>query len=78
MVSWNFYCYKFSPPVVVLYLAVLHMMVWVDRSILSAVLILIKGDKDGGLSLSASEAGSLGSLALVGFVISSSLYAHWT
>ena len=78
MVSWNFYWYKFSPCGLLTYLFCLHVFVLMDKSILSSVLILLKSSNDGGLSLSASEAGSLGSAYIVGFMLSSPLYAHCT
>ena len=78
MVSWNFYCYKFSPAGLLCFLALCHLLIDFDKSILSSVLILLKSDSDGGLGLTATEAGSLGSAFIVGFMIGAPFYAHLT
>ena len=53
----------------------IFLFVFLDRGIMSSVLATIESS-DKGLGLSASEAGSLGSVFIVGFIFMAPVYAY--
>ena len=68
----NFYCFKFSPVCVLIYLTIINFFVYMDRGMLASVL----SEVEDGLDITASEAGALGSIFIVGYIISAPLFAH--
>ena len=77
MVSCNFYCFKFSPLAVLVYFMVINFFMYIDRGMVSSVLVQIEDSGDGGLGISDSEAGLLGSIFIVGYIIAAPMFAHF-
>jgi MFS family permease len=71
----NFSCYKFSPRFILFYMTLINMIIYIDRGMLASVLSML--EKGSGLGLSATEAGALGSAFMLGYIVSSPLFAHY-
>ena len=78
MGSCNFYCFKFSPLAVLIYFMTINFFMYIDRGMVSSVLVQIESNDNGGLGISSSEAGALGSIFIVGYIIAAPLFAHFS
>ena len=67
---------KLSPKLNLAYLVTVNMIIYVDRGVVSGILSILKGSKDGGLNLSDLEAGVLGSIFMLGYMIASPIFAN--
>jgi MFS transporter, Spinster family, sphingosine-1-phosphate transporter len=66
---------KLSPVMLLTLFTSVNILVFIDRGALAAVVSLLK-DKDDGLDLSSFEAGSLGSVFILGYMIASPIFAY--
>lgn len=76
MVNWDSGLFKFAPIWGLTYLTIVNTVIYMDRSVVGAVVSKLTSSKsDGGLDLTDSEAGALGSVFILGYALSSPLLA---
>jgi len=67
---------KLGPKLNLAYLITVNMIIYVDRGVVSGILSILKESKDGGLNLNDLEAGVLGSIFMLGYMIASPIFAN--
>ena len=75
MVKCTFGFLKLGPVMTLCYLTALNLLIFIDRGAVSGLVAILKED-DGGLGLSDSEAGFLGSAFMFGYMIFSPIFAY--
>lgn len=75
MVNWDSGLFKFAPIWGLTYLTVVNIVIYMDRSVVGAVVSKLTSHHHGGMGLSDSEAGALGSVFILGYALSSPLLA---
>ena len=68
--------FKLRPCVALVYLTLTNMMIYADRGILASIIKVLMTSE--GLGLNNSEAGSLGSFFMVGFMLTGFFFAHYS
>ncbi|OMJ70400.1 hypothetical protein SteCoe_31624 [Stentor coeruleus] len=56
----------------------INALIYIDRGALSAVIPFLQGHKHGGLNLSSSLAGTLGSSFILGYMVTAPMFAHYS
>lgn len=69
-------CLRLSPRVMLIYLTATNLLIYLDRGALSSVISILKTD-DQGLDLNSGEAGGLGSIFMLGYMVASPIFAHF-
>lgn len=69
-------CINLSPRFLFIMFSSINLLIFLDRGALSSIIIQLKSSKNGGLGLSSLEAGSLGSVFILGYMVSSPIFAH--
>lgn len=72
--NWGFL--KFSPVMMLAFFSMVEMLIYMDRSVFSSIVPVLKSSD--GLDLSSSEAGLIGSIFILGYMIGSPLFAHFS
>lgn len=75
MVDCSWGCVKLSPVAMLVYFTLTNLLIYIDRGALSAVVTELKSSS--GLDLSSSEAGLLGSIFMLGYMLASPIFAHF-
>ena len=73
MVNWDSGLFKFAPIWGLTYLTIVNTVIYMDRSVVGAV--VSKLTSHDGMDLTNSEAGALGSVFILGYALSSPLLA---
>jgi hypothetical protein len=70
-------CCKLHPIYLLVLLTLINILIYVDRGILAAVATTLQS-KDSGLSLTSTDLGSVGSIFMIGYMISGPIFAHYS
>lgn len=68
--------FKLKPCVALVYLTLTNMMIYADRGILASIIKVLETSE--GLELNNTQAGSLGSYFMLGFMLSGFFFAHYS
>ena len=67
---------ELSPLKMLIFFTTVNILIYLDRGALAAVVTRLTSSKDHGLNLSSLEAGSLGSVFILGYMIASPIFAY--
>lgn len=72
--NWGFI--KLSPAQMLAFFSMVEVLIYMDRSVFSSIVPVLKSSN--GLNLSSSEAGLIGSIFILGYMVGSPLFAHYS
>ena len=72
----KFSCFVLAPWMYLLLFTLVNLLIFIDRGALAAVVSQLKKTSDHGLGLTSFEAGSLGSVFILGYMIASPIFAY--
>ena len=68
--------FTLSPNMLLILFTSVNILIYIDRGALAAVVGRLKSNSDHGLGLSSLEAGSLGSVFILGYMLASPIFAY--
>lgn len=68
---------KMSPRVMLIYLTATNLLIYLDRGALSSVISILKSDDKQGFNLDSGQAGALGSIFMLGYMVASPIFAYF-